>query len=210
MANPSSQPYQQLMVLFSSYVVALREQDFSEEVQQRILSKTGAALTQIYTAEVLSKPRKRQGFYRAASTPSTSKKIPADQRVQFSTEEIKKLNHLNGQINSKLYSQGITTEQWLNSLTSSQNTMLYNLKAGLIKLKLAFNSEDIDLLIRKYNALMDNSGRINFNEFSHLFPKSKVDRPDEDAKTDTMPKDGSARNIYSNHFKSIIIIKYQQ
>jgi len=189
MAN--SQPYQQLMVLFSSYVVALREQDFSEEVQQRILSKTGAALTQIYTAEVLSKPRKRQGFYRAASTPSTSKKIPADQRVQFSAKEIKKLNLLNGQINSKLYSQGITTEQWLNSLTSNQNTMLYNLKAGLIKLKLMFNSEDIDLLIRKYNALMDNSGRINFSEFSHLFPKSKVDRPGEDVKTHSMPKDGS-------------------
>jgi len=176
--SPSNQPYQQLMVLFSSYVVALREQNFSDETQQRILSKTGAALTQIYTAEVLSKPRKRQGVYRASSTPSTSKKVPADQRVQFSPEEIKKLTSLNERIGSKLYTLGISMEQWMNSLIKDKNAMLSNLKVGLAQLKLNFSSEDVDLLIRKYNASLDSSGRINFSEFSHLFPKRNLDPED--------------------------------
>jgi len=183
----SAQPYQQLMVLFSSYVVALREQEFSEESQMRILAKTTSALTQIYTAEVLSKPRKRQGVYRAASTPpAASKKVPADQRVQFSPEEVKRLNHLNQQIGSKLYSGGITIEQFLNSLAKDgRAATLPNLKAGLFKLKLNFSSEDMELLLRKYNALLDVNGRINYNEFSHLFPKRQLDQLEEDMKEET-------------------------
>jgi len=183
----SAQPYQQLMVLFSSYVVALREQEFSAEVQMRILSKTSAALTQIYTTEVLSKPRKRQGVYRAASTPSNSRKVPADQRVQFSTEEVKKLNYLNEQIGSKLYSEGITTEQFMNSLAKDGRATFVNLKAGLDKLKLkTFSSGDMELLLRKYNALLDANGKINYSEFSHLFPKRQLDQlAEEDMKEET-------------------------
>jgi len=168
------------MVLFSSYVVALREQEFSEETQMRILAKTSAALTQIYTTEVLSKPRKRQGVYRAASTPSTSKKIPADQRIQFTPEEVKKLNSLHEQIGSKLYSEGITTEQFMNSMAKDGRATLANIKVGLSTLKLTFSAEDMDLLLRKYNALVDVNGKINYSEFSHLFPKRQLDQLVED------------------------------
>jgi len=188
--NAPAQPYQQLMVLFSSYVVALREQEFSEETQMRILARTGAALTKIYTTEVLSKPGKRQGVYRTASTPSTSKKIPADQRDKFTSEESKKLNHLNEQIASKLYTEGITTEQFMTSLIKEGRATLPNLKAGLVTLKLNFSSDDVDLLLRKFNSLLDNSnGGINFGEFSHLFPKRQLDHVEEEMREDTEPKD---------------------
>jgi len=103
---------------------------------------------------------------------------PADQRVQFSAEEVKRLNSLNEKIGSKLYTLGISMEQWMNSLTKDKNAMLSNLKVGLSQLKLNFNSEEMDLLIRKYNASLHNSGRINFSEFSHLFPKRKLDPED--------------------------------
>jgi len=172
--------------------VALRDQEFPEETQRRILAKTTSALTKIYTTEVLSKPRKRQGVYRAASTPShTSKKVPADQRVQFSAEEVKKLNNLNEQIASQLYMEGITTEQFMTSLVKDGRAMLPNLKAGLVKLKLNFSPEDTDLLLRKFNSLLDSStGGINFGEFSHLFPKRQLDHVEEEMREDTdIPKD---------------------
>jgi len=154
----------------------------------RILVKTSAALTKVYTTEVLSKPGKRQGVYRTASTPSTSKKVPADQRAQFSAEEVKKLNHLNKQIASKLYTEGITTEQFMNSLIKDGRATLSNLKMGLVNLKLDFSSEDLDLLLLKFNSLLDKSGGINFGEFSHLFPKRQLDHVEEEMK-DTDPKD---------------------
>jgi hypothetical protein len=179
MATSNSQPYQQLMVLFSSYVVALREQDFSDETQHRILAKTTSALTKIYTTEVLSKPRKRQGVYRAASTPShTSKKVPPDQRVQFSTEEVKQLNELNEQIGSRLYSAGITAEQFMRSLTKDGRVTLGDLRDGLATLNLTLSPEEIDLLLRKYNALLGFPSKVNYSEFTHLFPK----RHEEDVK----------------------------
>jgi hypothetical protein len=173
------------MVLFSSYVVALRDQDFPEETQARILAKTTSALTKIYTTEVLSKPRKRHGVYRASSTPfHTSKKVPADQRIQFSVEEVKLLKHLNEQIGTKLYSQGITAEQFMHSLAKEGRVTLTNLKDGLGSLNLAFSSEEIDLLLRKYNAQLDFKSKVNYGEFTHLFPNSKRQR-EEDGDGDT-------------------------
>jgi len=209
----NSQPYQQLMVLFSSYVVALREQDFADETQMRILAKTTSALTKIYTTEVLSKPRKRQGVYRAASTPShTSKKVPADQRVQFSVVEVKQLNRLGEQISSKLYTTGITAEQFLHSLAKEGRVTLANLTDGLATLNLTFTSEELDLLLRKYNAQTDFKSKVNYSEYSHLFPDKQQDGIEEGPEPEKLPSERKTgakpkRALTLNPFPQTIYLK---
>jgi len=112
--------------------------------------------------------------FRTASTPYTSKKVPADQRIHFSPDEVKKLKWLNEQIGSKLYIEGISTEKFMNALAKDGRPTLSNLNIGLSKLKLNFSPEDTNLLLRKYSALAS-GGKINFSEFSHLFPKVEED-----------------------------------
>jgi len=165
------QHYQQLMVLFSSFVVALKEQDFPDDAQQRILAKTTSALTSIYTAEVLSKPRKRTGVFRTASTPATkSKKIPADQRVQFTPSEIKALKKLDGLIGTKLSIAGLTMQRFIQSLVQKGGRVTpSSLREGVSHLGLNLRPEDLDLLLRKYNAQIEESN-IDFGEYTHLFP----------------------------------------
>jgi len=165
------QHYQQLMVLFSSFVVALKEQDFPDDAQQRILAKTTSALTSIYTAEVLSKPRKRTGVFRTASTPATkSKKVPADQRVQFTPSEAKVLKKLDELIRAKLSIAGLTMERFFQSLAQKGGRVTpSSLREGMNHLDINLPPEDLDLLLRKYNAHIDESN-IDFGEYTHLFP----------------------------------------
>jgi len=203
MAGKDQQPYQQLMVLFSSYVVALRDQDFSDEAQRRILAKTSSALTNIFTHEVLSKPRKRQGVYRAVSTPAvTSKKVPADQRVQFSPEEIKQLRTLDKQIGTKLYSAGITPEQFVISMAQKTGRVTPgSIREGLGRLKLTFNDTEMELIMRKYNAEIDEfNSDVNYTEYTHLFPPKP---PNLDQEKDSETMEGSETKGSSKPKRSI-------
>jgi len=198
--DSSMKPYQQLMVLFSNYIVALRDQEFPPDTQLRILSKTTAALTNIYTTEVLQQPRKRKGFYRTASTPIVSKKIPADQRIQLSAEELKRSKALEEKITSKLYT-GISYDRWIQSHAKNGHLTVSSLSQGIESLGLYFNPAEVELLNRKFRAELEEAKIVDYNEFSELFPTKLKSLESEDKEEDDEQK-GTTRD--SSHRKGVL------